>query len=210
MADNPQCDDAITDLASLRACYGTPGELAVKKQLDHLDRHCRTFISLSPFVVISSQGPDGLGDVSPRGDAPGFVLVLDDRTLAIPDRPGNNRVDTLSNIVANPGVGLLFMVPGVEETLRVNGIARIATGTELLERMIAQQRPPRSALLIDVKEAYLQCSKALVRSRLWHDDYKVDRRTLPPLGRIIADQVSGIDAEVAEQRVQDSIRTRLY
>jgi len=210
MAAPSDFPDAVNDQDALRHCYGTPGELAVKKQLAYLDRHCRRFIELSPFVVIGSQGADGLGDVSPRGDAPGFVRVLDDVTLAIPDRPGNNRIDTLSNLVDNPGIGLLFLIPGFEETLRVNGYARTVMDADLLATMTAQSRPPRSALVVSVKEAYLQCSKALVRSRLWAAESLTDRRTMPTLGQIIADQVAGLDAASAEERIQDSIKSRLY
>jgi PPOX class probable FMN-dependent enzyme len=210
MVTPPDVPDAVNDPGALRACYGSPSDLAVKKQLAYLDRHCRRFIELSPFVVIGSQGADGLGDVSPRGDAPGFVRVLDEVTLAIPDRPGNNRIDTLSNVVENPGIGLLFLIPGFEETLRVNGHGRIVMDPALLATMTAQSRPPRSALVVNVKEAYLQCSKALVRSRLWAADSQTDRRTMPTLGQIIADQVSGVDAAVAEERIQESIKSRLY
>jgi PPOX class probable FMN-dependent enzyme len=209
--ENAGTENTITDQDTLRERYGTPSELAVKKQLDHLDTHCRAFIALSPFVVIGTQGADGLGDVSPRGDAPGFVQVLDDRTLAIPDRLGNNRTDTLSNIIDNAGIGLLFMVPGMNETLRVNGRARIVTDEALLAGMEAQRRVPRSALVVEVAEAYLQCAKALVRSKLWDDDHKIERRSFPTLGKIIADQAGGgVDAEKAEEKIQESMRTRLY
>ena len=201
----------ITEKADLRARYGERSERAVLKQLDHLDQHCRAFIALSPFLVIGTMGADGLGDVSPRGDAPGFVSVGDERTLVIPDRRGNNRTDTLLNLIDNTGVGLLFLVPGMNETLRVNGTARIVTDEGVLESLVAQGKPPRSALVVEVKEAYLQCAKALIRSRLWADDYRIKRKSFPSLGQIITDQIGvGGDGEAADREVQDAYRAKLY
>ena len=203
--------DTVASEGELRSLYGTPGKLAVDKQIDRLDVHARRFIELSPFLVISSHGADGLGDVSPKGDAPGFVLVLDDRTLLIPDRPGNNRLDTLSNVTINDGVGLLFMVPGVCETLRVNGRARIVTDDDLLTPTAVRGRLPTAGILVAVEEVYLHCAKALVRSKLWDDDYRVERRTLPSLAQMISDQVGGgFDVAEAEARVEDSLKNRLY
>jgi PPOX class probable FMN-dependent enzyme len=203
--------EVITEKADLRARYGERSERAVLKQLDHLDQHCRAFIALSPFLVIGTMGADGLGDVSPRGDAPGFVSVGDERTLVIPDRRGNNRTDTLLNLIDNTGVGLLFLVPGMNETLRVNGTARIVTDEGVLESLVAQGKPPRSALVVEVKEAYLQCAKALIRSRLWADDYRIERKSFPSLGQIITDQIgAGGDGEAADREVQDAYRAKLY
>ena len=203
--------EVITEKADLRARYGERSERAVLKQLDHLDQHCRAFIALSPFLVIGTMGADGLGDVSPRGDAPGFVSVGDERTLVIPDRRGNNRTDTLLNLIDNTGVGLLFLVPGMNETLRVNGTARIVTDEGVLESLVAQGKPPRSALVVEVKEAYLQCAKALIRSRLWADDYRIERKSFPSLGQIITDQIgAGGDGEAADREVQDTYRAKLY
>ena len=180
-------DDVIATETELRARFAAPGRLATLKQLDRLDHNCRRFIELSPFCCLATARPGGLADVSPRGDAPGFVQVLDERTLLIPDRPGNNRLDSMANIVHNPNVGLLFLIPGVTETLRVNGRARLVTRPDLLERFEVRGRAPKVAILIEVAEAFLHCSKALIRSRLWQDDAKVDRRALPSLGRMIAD-----------------------
>ncbi len=202
--------EAFESIETLRATYGDASDLATRKEIDHLDRHARHFIALAPFLDIASQGADGLGDVSPKGDAPGFVLVLDDRTLLIPDRPGNNRLDTLSNIFHHDGVGLLFMVPGVNETLRVNGRARIVSDHEVLAPTAVRERLPKSGILVAVEQVYLHCAKALVRSRLWQDDYRVERSTLPPLGQMIADQVQGVDVEAAEARIQDSLKNNLY
>jgi PPOX class probable FMN-dependent enzyme len=203
-------DGAITDSTALRAHYGEPKELAKKKALDRLDRHCRDFIARSPFLAIGSADGQGRADVSPRGDHPGFVQVLDDRTLVIPDRPGNRRVDTLANLLASPNVGLLFFVPGMNETLRVNGRARITTDPAVLEPLAFQGKRPLSALVVSVEEAFLHCAKALLRARLWEPAAQIDRSLFPPLGRMIADQVEGLDAEEAERLVQESIQKRLY
>ena len=200
----------ITTSEDLREHYGAPSELAVLKQLDHIDRHCRAFIALSPFLVIGTMGADGLGDVSPKGDAPGFVLVSDARTLVIPDRPGNNRTDTLLNLLDNSGVGLLFMVPGMNETLRVNGTARIVTDAAVLEAMLVNERAPRSALVVDVKEAYLHCAKALMRSKLWSDEHRIERKSFPTLGQIITDQAGRGDVRDADKRIEEGYRTKLY
>ncbi|MDG2284228.1 MAG: pyridoxamine 5'-phosphate oxidase family protein [Alphaproteobacteria bacterium] len=200
----------ITSPEDLRERYGEPSELAVLKQLDHIDKHCRAFIAISPFLVIGTMGADGLGDVSPKGDAPGFVLVSDEKTLVIPDRPGNNRTDTLLNLLDNPGVGLIFLVPGMNETLRVNGTARIVTDSAVLEAMLVNDRPPRSAIVVDVKEAYLHCAKALIRSKLWSDEHRIERQSFPTLGQIITDQAGRGDVKKAEERIDEGYRTKLY
>lgn len=198
--------------AALREIYGTPGELAAKKQLTYLDKHAKRFLELCPFLVISTQGADGLGDVSPKGDAPGFVAVLDDRTILIPDRPGNNRIDTLGNLTENPGVGILFMIPGVNETLRINGRAKVIADTGMLTRFAVRERLPKTGILVEVEEMYLHCAKALVRSKLWEDDYKVERKVLPSLGQMIADQVedTSVDVAAADKRIADSEKNNLY
>jgi PPOX class probable FMN-dependent enzyme len=202
--------DTIGSKADLRAQYGTPSELAVKKQLAKLDAHCRNFIALSPFLVVATVGADGLADASPRGDAPGFVAVLDDTTLLIPDRPGNNRIDSLGNVMDNPGIGLIFFVPGINETLRVNGHARITTDEGLLAPLAVQGKAPRSGLIVEIKEAYLHCGKALIRSKLWDPASRIERSRFPSLGKIIADQVDGTDAAGAERLIEVAYRDRLY
>ena len=201
----------IVDKKNLGQLYGEPSERAVLKQLDHLDKHCQAFIEISPFLVIGTRGGDGLGDVSPRGDAPGFVKVKDEKTIYLPDRLGNNRTDTLSNVLENSGVGLLFLVPGMNETLRVNGSAKITTDENILEGLSAEGKAPRSALEIKVEEAYLQCAKALIRSKLWEEDYKIKRKSFPSLGKIISDQIGrGDDENKAERSIQKGYRTKLY
>lgn len=203
--------NGIADKNNLGQLYGDPSERAVLKQLDHLDKHCRAFIEISPFLVIGTMGSDGLGDVSPRGDAPGFVKVRDERTIYLPDRLGNNRTDTLLNVLDNSGVGLLFLVPGMNETLRVNGNAKITIDNNILEGLSAQGKAPRSALEISVEEAYLQCAKALIRSKLWEEDYKIERKSFPSLGKIISDQIGrGDDENRAEKSIQEGYRTKLY
>jgi PPOX class probable FMN-dependent enzyme len=202
--------DGITDAAALRAHYGAISPLAERKVLDRLDRHCRAFIALSPFLVLASSDGAGGSDASPRGDAPGFVQVLDDTTLLLPDRPGNRRVDSYGNVVANPGVGLLFFVPGVDETLRVNGDARVVADPDLLAGVAAEGRVPRAGLLIAVREAFFHCGKALIRSHLWDASRHVERASFPTLGRIIAEQTRVMDAPAAEARIAEGYRSGLY
>ena len=200
----------ITDNADLHALYGTPSIRAQKKQLDKLDRHARLLIAHSPFLVLGSSSPKGGTDVSPRGDLPGFVRVLDDRTLLIPDRPGNKRVDTMGNILDNPQVGMIFLVPGMDETLRVNGRARITTDPEMLEASSVQGRAPKSGLLVEVDEVFLHCPKALVRSHLWNPEHHVDRSRFPSLGQMLADQIEGVDAGEADSQLEHDIKEKLY
>lgn len=202
--------NAITDATTLRAHFGPVSALAENKQLDYLDRHCQAFIAISPFLVLATTDGQGGVDASPRGDAPGFVKIIDQHTLLLPDRPGNRRVDSLRNIVAHPGVGLLFFVPGIEETVRINGNARVITDADLLAQVPAENKIPATGVLVAVTEAFYQCAKALIRSKLWDPSTKIDRKTFPSLGQIIADQVKGIDAKTADTNIADSYRTRLY
>jgi len=185
----------------LRAIYGEPLGLAVSKCLPALDPHCKHFISLAPFAVISSSDINGNADVSPRGDGPGFIKVVDDKTLIMPDRPGNNRVDTLSNIADNPKVGMLFFVPGVNETLRLNGVAEISTDAALLGLFADTPKAPITAIKITVEEAFLHCAKALMRSRLWDPETRIERKTLPTLGKMIKDQTASDIPESTQEEV---------
>ena len=202
--------DMIEDVEQLRESYGAPSERALKKQLSRIDKHCRDFIARSPFLVIASADPSGRCDASPKGDAPGFVQVIDDTTLLIPDRLGNNRIDTLANLLARPGIGLIFFVPGINETLRVNGRACITTDPALLEPLAVNSKVPRSAILVTAKEIYFHCGKALIRSDLWNPDKRVRRSDFPSLGRILADQIGGISVEESERYTAESYKTRLY
>ena len=202
--------DMIENVEQLRESYGAPSTRALKKQLSRLDKHCRDFIARSPFLVIASADPSGRCDASPKGDAPGFVQVVDDTTLLIPDRLGNNRIDTLANLVARPGIGLIFFVPGINETLRVNGKSAITTDPALLEPLSVNGKVPRSAILITAEEIYFHCGKALIRSDLWNPDKQVRRSDFPSLGRILADQIGGISVEESERYTAESYKTRLY
>ena len=191
----------IDTAEKLREIYGMPMELAVAKALTKLDPHCRHFIELAPFAVISSADAKGNADVSPRGDGPGFIKVLDDNTLLMPDRPGNNRVDTLSNIIENPNVGMLFFVPGVNETLRINGVAEISTDPTLLGLFADTPKAPIAAIKVTVEEAFLHCAKALMRSKLWDPETRIERKTLPTLGKMIKDQTASDIPESTQEEV---------
>lgn len=212
MDDRTRDLHSINDEDKLRGLYGAPMELALLKQLDRLDPHCRNFLAHSPFCVIASTRPGRGTDVSPRGDAPGFARVLDDYTIAIPDRPGNNRLDTMSNIVTDAEVGLLFFIPGIDETLRINGTARLSQQPELLAAAAVNGREPRLVIVVTVREAFLHCGKALKRSKLWHDDYRVDKRSFPSLGRMIIEQArpASLTVEQADIAVEDGYRNNLY
>jgi PPOX class probable FMN-dependent enzyme len=200
----------IPNEAALRQLYPPVLERARLKTLPQLDQHCCRFIALSPFLCLATCGPNG-ADVSPRGDAPGFVQVLDPKTLAIPDWRGNNRLDSLANVLANPRVGLLFLIPGVDETLRVNGAAQIRDDHDLIARWQVNGNHPTTVLLVEVHEAFLHCGKALIRSRLWQPDYRINRSELPPYGRMLKDQIAIPDsAEEIQASVEDAYRNRLY
>ena len=200
----------ITNQSELRATYREPNERAQQKVLDRLDVHCRDFIALSPFCIISSFGADGRADTSPRGDPPGFVAVLDEQTLLIPDRPGNNQVDSMQNVIEHPQVGLLFLVPGMNETLRVSGAAEIVTDAELLESLSVGGKPPVSGLRVTVEEAFLHCGRSLIRSRLWDQEVQVDRSCFPTYGQVLSDQIRGADAAEIDASEDEANRHRLY
>ena len=199
----------------LRSIFGTAEGLAVQKSRPGFDKYSRQFLSLSPFLVISTANRQGRADVSPRGDPPGFVHVVDDRTMLIPDRPGNNRLDTMVNIVENPNVACLFFIPGFEDTLRVAGKAIITSDPELLKHCAVSGKQPKAGILVTVDEVFLHCAKALKRSKLWADEYKQDRTQMPSIARIILDQVSdaGVDEKVAAEAdvsVEENYRKELY
>ena len=201
---------AVSNDSELREVYRPPAPRAAQKVLNHLDVHCRDFIALSPLCVLSSSNAEGQADASPRGDPPGFVRVLDDRTLLLPDRQGNNQVDSLQNIVQNPGVGLLFFVPGMNETLRVKGKAEITTDPELLEPLTVAGKAPLSGLKIAVEEAFLHCGRALIRSRIWDAEAQIDRSSYPTYGQVLADQIAGADAREIDDDEAEANRERLY
>ena len=191
----------LTTLQALRALYPAPKERAVRKQLDHLDVHCRRFIGLSPFVVLASSSAGLALDASPRGGTPGFVKAPDAHTLLIPDAPGNHRLDTLENIVATGRLGLLFMIPGVDETLRVNGTAQLSTDPVLIEQVADERRHPVVVIRVQVEQAYLHCAKAFMRSRLWSLEAQVERSALPTMGRMISEQTGLAGAEETQEQM---------
>lgn len=195
----------VSNRDELRTLYKEPSDGAVRKELKSLDFHCRGFLAKSPFVLIGSCDDKGNGDVTPKGDKPGFVVVLDNNTIAIPDRPGNNRLDTLENILVNPAVGLLFLIPGMNETLRINGEARITGDNVLRERLAVDGRPPISVIVVTVKAAYMHCAKAFMRSELWKPDSWVDRSTLPTLGTILKDQLALADSAAKTDEWLDDV-----
>ena len=199
------------DAAAVRAAVGEPSELVQSKILRALDPHCRAFIERSPFVVVATIGADGGADVSPRGDPAGFVHVIDERTLAIPDRPGNKLIDTLRNVVDTGAVGLLFLVPGVGETLRVNGKGTVTDDAELLSAMAVNGRTPRLAIVVEVEEAFLHCAKAFIRSSLWDPATQIDRKQLPTLAQMVHDQLAlQQPVEELDAHIEDGYRTTLY
>lgn len=202
----------VADEAELRGLIAPPGELVLRKQLERLDDHCRAFIGASPFVLVATADAGGRCDVSPRGDAPGFVQVYDGTTLIIPDRPGNRRLDTLRNILANPQLGLLFLIPGVEETLRVNGRACLVRDEAVLERCMAQGKRPTLAVAVEVQEVFFHCAKAFKRSQLWQPEGWPAGSPLPSLGKVLMDQtrLANTTVEELDCLIEESYAQRLY
>ena len=177
--------DRVTTTEALEALYGAPVQRSLSKEIDHVSEHYRAFIEKAPFVVVATSGPEGL-DCSPRGDPPGFVRVHDSKTILIPDRRGNNRLDTLRNIVRDPRISLLFLIPGIGETMRVNGNAGITTNTDLRESFSLHEKTPSSVIIVSVERVYFQCQKALARSNLWDASAQIPRRDLPSTGTMLA------------------------
>jgi PPOX class probable FMN-dependent enzyme len=200
----------ITSVETLEKLYGAPAGAAVEKEIDYLHPHYQRLIAASPFFVLATGGPGGM-DASPRGDAPGFVVVEDEKTLLIPDRRGNNRVDSLRNMIADPRVALLFLVPGIGETLRVNGRAEICTDPALLERFRVEGKLPRSVLVVRVETVFFQCARAIFRSKLWEPARHVERSSLPSLGTIISDVTHvRFDGKEYDKGLYERLRGALY
>jgi len=200
----------VTCEDGLDALYPPALERSVRKQLDHLDSHCRAFIAASPMLIVGTQG-ESASDTSPRGDMPGFVQVLDDHTLLIPDRRGNNRLDTLRNIVRNPRVGLLFLVPGINESFRVNGDACLSRDPQLLARFEVQGKLPLTVIVVRVKEAYVHCSRALVRADLWNPAKHAARESVPTMGVMMAAHTGGfVDAATFDEEARTRVPQTLY
>ena len=200
----------ITDVATLERLYGASAGAAVEKEINYIHPHYRAMIAASPFVVLATGGPEGL-DTSPRGDTAGFVMVEDEKTLLIPDRRGNNRVDSLRNIIVNPHVALLFLIPGVGETLRVNGRAIISTAPTLLNRFSVGERLPRSVIVVRVDTVFFQCSRAVWRSKLWDPAQHIERSSLPSLGTMIEDiSQARINGATYDSGLYERLKAALY
>lgn len=200
----------VTDMARLEALYGEAVPRSIDKEIGHLNAHYRAFVEAAPFVALASAGAEGL-DVSPRGDAAGFVAVEDSHTLLLPDRRGNNRIDTLRNIVADPRVALLFLIPGIGETLRINGRAKISVDPALLDRFLFDGKLPRTVLVVTIERVYFQCSRAVVRADLWNPGKHLDRRALPSTGEILeALSKDRFDGRAYDAELPVRVATSLY
>jgi PPOX class probable FMN-dependent enzyme len=210
MTTNGSADHLITSVEELERLYGEPNPNSLMKEIDYINVHYRAFIEAAPFVMLASVGPEGL-DGSPRGDAPGFVRVRDEKTLLLPDRRGNNRIDTLKNIVRDPRVSLLFLIPGIGETLRINGRALISADPALCESFTVQGKAPRSVLVVTVDRVYFQCQKALVRSKLWDPASRIERSALPSTGTMIAALSQGtVDGEAFDRAYPERLKQTIY
>jgi len=186
----PARDHIVTTMERLESLYDTPSGPAVAKEIDHINSGYRKLIEAAPFVTIATSGPEGL-DCSPKGDPAGFVRVLDEKTLAIPDRPGNNRLDGMRNLLRDPRIAVLFLIPGVGETLRVNGRADVSVDPQLMESFAMNGKLPRAIIVVHVERVYFHCSKAIVRSKLWDETTKIARTSLPSTGTLIAETSRG-------------------
>jgi len=200
----------ISTSEELRRLYKMPKGRSVSKQIDHIDRHDKRFIELSPFLVIASSNAGGWGDASPRGEAPGFVHVIDAHTLVIPDRPGNNRLNTMENILENPEIGLIFMIPGVNEVLRINGTAEILDDDDLSASFEVNGKRPATVIRVQVRESFLHCAKALMRSGLWQDDAKHTERPIPTMAEMIRDQTNSSEPPESDEDMVKRYRKVLY
>jgi PPOX class probable FMN-dependent enzyme len=203
-------DELIATRERLRSLYKQPSDRAHDKVIDHIDDVCRRFIAASPFVIVASRGADGRLDVSPKGDPPGFVAVLDERTLAIPDRLGNNRLDTFDNLLVHPEVGLLFLIPGNGDTLRVSGTARLVRDATLQARLAVDGRTPNLVVVVTVEEAFMHCPKCIARSKLWSPDHWPDRTNVPSLAEALVAHAAPSQTVAEVQAAIDDHNARLY
>jgi uncharacterized protein len=204
--------ETIKSVNELQSMLGYPSEMVKNKSISYIDHHCKDFIAKSPFLVLSTSDNEGYCDVSPRGDLPGFVHVLNDTQLVIPERPGNKRMDSMRNILSNSRVGLIFFIPGLGETLRVNGQAKLIKDSEILESMAVKGKTPLVGIAVDVDECFIHCAKAFIRSGLWDPSTWQDEGLLPSVATIISDHVNlpNTTAREVEQRLKESYKVRLY
>ncbi|MCZ7660431.1 MAG: pyridoxamine 5'-phosphate oxidase family protein [Xanthobacteraceae bacterium] len=200
----------VTSEEALAVLYGAPVEASLAKEIDHVNAHYRALVEAAPFFALATSGPEGL-DCSPRGDAPGFVRVADAKTVLIPDRRGNNRIDSLRNIVRDPRVALLFLIPGVGETLRINGRAEISVDPELLASFAVDGKAPRSVIVVRVERVYFQCARAILRAKLWDPARRVERASLPSTGTILAELSQGrVGGESYDREMPARLQANLY
>ena len=203
-------DHLITTMDQLESLYGEKLPTSMIKEIHHISEGYRKLIEAAPFIAVATSGPEGL-DCSPKGDAAGFVRILDDRTLAIPDRPGNNRIDGFRNIVRDPSIALLFLIPGIGETLRVNGRAAISVDPDLMQSFAVGGKLPRCVLIVRIESIFFHCSKAIVRSKLWEEATKIDRKSLPSTGTIISELSQGkLGGETYDREAPERIKAQLY
>lgn len=204
-------EKVITSEEELREIMGHPSEIVTRKTINHIDQHCKSFIEKSPFITIATSDLNGNFDVSPKGDPAGFVKILSDKLLAIPDRPGNRKADTLRNIIQNPNIGLIFLIPGIKETLRVNGEAKIVRDEKVLELLSCQGKTPSFAIIVQVKEAFMHCAKCMIRSNLWGTIDDTQERPVPSLGKVLVDHGKlEISFEELDDRIKNDEKTNLY
>jgi len=204
-------EKTITTENELREIMGYPNEIVTRKTINYIDEHCKSFIEKSPFITIATSDSSGNFDVSPKGDPAGFVKILSDKVLAIPDRPGNRKADTLSNILQNPNIGLIFLIPGIKETLRVNGEAKIVTDKNVLELLSCQGKLPSLAIIVNVKEAFMHCAKCIIRSNLWMNVADTQERSVPSLAKALVDHGKlDITYQELDDMIKDDEKTNLY
>lgn len=203
-------ENIITSEEQLRETLGYPSEIVTRKTINYIDEHCRSFIEKSPFITIATSDLEGNLDVSPKGDPAGFVKILDEKTLAIPDRPGNAKADTLTNIIKNPNIGLIFLIPGVRETLRINGEAKIVQDNWVLEQLTVDGKTPSFAIIVTVKEAFMHCAKCIIRSKLWQAD-SAKQASVPSLAKVLVEHGKlEISVDELDGMIKNDEQTNLY
>jgi len=201
----------ISSEKQLREIMGHPSEIVQRKTINFIDENCRKFIEKSPFITIATSDLNGNFDVSPKGDPAGFTKILNKKMLAIPDRPGNRKADSLTNIIQNPNVGLIFLIPGIKETLRVNGAAKIVTDKRILELLSCKGKTPLFAIIVTVKEAFMHCGKCIVRSKLWRNLDENQERTIPTMGKVLVDHSkANINPDELDEKIKNDEETKLY